>query len=359
MVVEESTGQPVFSRLANERLAIASTTKMMTALLTVERVALTDIFEVADYSAGAAESVAKLKRGEPVSVADLLKATMLASANDAAVTLADGVGGAVDTFVVAMNQRAAEMKLKNTHFSTPVGLDAPGNYSSAVDLAKIAIALRKNAFLKQTVDLPSAVIKVGKKKQTVVNRNNLVGSTPFVDGVKTGHTLDAGYVLVGSGTKHGRTFISVVLGEPSEAARDIDTLALLRYGVDNFTVRNPVRKGKVMASIVVKYRDWTLPLVAASGIRQVAAKSAVYKIKINAPKEVNGPIAKGTRVGTAVIFKDGKRIARIPLLAAREVPGASFPLRFWTSFGKPVPILLFLLAIAGIVFVLVRRRRSS
>ena len=131
------------------------------------------------------------------------------------------------------------MGLKRTRFANPIGLDAPGNHSSALDLARIARRVLANDFLAGTVDMPRARLTTGAHTRIVVNRNRLVARVPSIDGVKTGHTQTAGYVLVGAATRKGARLVSVVLGEPSETARDDDTLALLRYGFSQY-VRTPV-----------------------------------------------------------------------------------------------------------------------
>ena len=136
-------------------------------------------------------------------VRDLLRAVLLPSANDAAATLAVCVGGSRAAFVARMNARARQLGLDHTHFSTPIGLDDAGNYSTAADLARLAIAARGDAFLRQTMDMRSAVLRSGDHLRTVVNRNTLVQEVPWVDGVKTGHTNAAGYILVASGTRDG------------------------------------------------------------------------------------------------------------------------------------------------------------
>ena len=221
IVVEASTGDVVFERNADERRAIASTTKLMTALLAVETAPLDDVLTVAPYDAGAAESLAGLREGERITVRDLVRGLMLASGNDAAVTLAVGVSGSVDAFVRDMNARARELGLRDTTFTNPVGLDEGRNRSSPRDLARLARVLRRNEFLRRTADLERATIRSGERRLTVVNRNTLVRRVDWVDGFKTGRTNQAGYVLVGSATRRGVTVVSAVMGAPTEAARRV------------------------------------------------------------------------------------------------------------------------------------------
>ena len=163
-------------------------------------------------------------------VSDLMRGLLLESGNDAAVTLAEGVSGSRKEFVSAMNRRARQLGLENTHYANPIGLDQEGNYSSARDLVTLATVLRTNTFFKKIVDSPSGTLKTGVHPRTFKNRNRLVAQYPWVNGVKTGHTRGAGYVLVGSGSRNGIQLISAVLGTPRETARDTTRSALLKWG---------------------------------------------------------------------------------------------------------------------------------
>ena len=147
-----------------------------------------------------------------------------------------------------MNRRAHELGLTHTHYANAIGLDALGNYSSAEDLVKLTLILRRNAFFRAVTNLPRATLRTGSHPRTILNRNLLVRAVPEVNGVKTGHTSTAGYILVGSASKNGITVISVVLDEPSEAARDQDSLALIRYGLSRYHRATPVRKGEAFAT---------------------------------------------------------------------------------------------------------------
>jgi D-alanyl-D-alanine carboxypeptidase (penicillin-binding protein 5/6) len=241
ILVEPQTQDVVYAKHANMRRPIASTTKLMTALLTLEHARLNDVFTAAPYSPAPGESLMNLRAGERLTVADLLRGLLIVSANDAAVTLATDVAGSQKAFVRLMNRRARELGLHDTHYANPVGLDAPGNYSSAADLVKLALVLRQRPFFRATTNMPTATLHSGSRVRRLVNRNFLVRSVPFVNGVKTGHTNTAGYVLVGSATRNGVTLLSAVLADPSEGARDNDSLRLLRYGLSRYHRITPVR----------------------------------------------------------------------------------------------------------------------
>jgi serine-type D-Ala-D-Ala carboxypeptidase (penicillin-binding protein 5/6) len=351
-VIEARSGDELYGRNANAREAIASATKLMTALVTLEHVHRLGVtFAQNGYRSAAEDSQIGLSPGERMSVRDLLTALMLPSADDAAEDLAYNVGHrSVARFVGMMNARARQLGLVHTHYSTPIGLDTPGNYSSASDLVKLARYLLKTSpFFKHVVGLKTAVLHTGNHVRTVVNRNDLVAKVPWINGVKTGHTLQAGYVLVGSGTKNGMTLISAVIGTPSEAVRDASTLSLLNYGFANYGVRTPVHRGEVLARPSVKGRDkLRVRVIAAATFRRIFARTARLHLRVNVPQELTGPLGRHARVGTVVVLNRGMVIKRVPLVVARAVPGPSSPLGGLGFVTRPFTLvsLLVLLAVA-------------
>ncbi|HEX5146927.1 MAG TPA: hypothetical protein VFV85_07890, partial [Conexibacter sp.] len=269
-VFEASTGMPLFGRNAGQRELIASTTKMMTVLVAVSSLPIDKVCTAPPYYATPLESQIGLQAGERMSVADLLRAALLPSANDAAAALAVCAAGSRGAFVARMNRRAAALGLRHTHFSTPVGLDDPENYSTAADLARLAIADRENPFLRHAMNLPRATLHTGAHPRAIVNRNDLVLDVPWVDGVKTGHTNAAGYILAASGTQHGTTYVAVVLGDPSEGTRDADALALLKWAFASHRVATPVTRGAVYARPAVEHRtEDHVDVVATRSVREV------------------------------------------------------------------------------------------
>ena len=233
LVVEASTGDVAYAKAPNRRREIASATKLMTALLTLERTKPSTVYRAVRYRALPAESKINLRPGEKMTVADLMRGLLIESANDAAATLAERVAGSRAAFVKAMNVRAQQLGLKDTHYANPIGLDAPDNYSSARDLVRLTLRLRAFDFFRRTVAREQVTLRSGDRPRTLENRNGLV-RLPQVNGVKTGHTQQAGYVLVGSGRQRGITLISVVLGAPSVAARESDTRRLLAWAFNRY-----------------------------------------------------------------------------------------------------------------------------
>ena len=355
-----ATHQLLYGVKAQRRVAIASTTKLMTALVVLQHVhRLSTMFTQNGYTSAAVDSQIGLAPGERMSVHDLLLALMLPSADDAAEDLAFNVGhGSVARFVGMMNAEARMLGLRHTHYATPIGLDTPGNYSSAADLVKLAdYDMTHSRYFARIVALPRATLYSGSHVRTVVNRNDLVGRYPWIDGIKTGHTLDAGYVLVASGHRGGMALISAVLGTDSEASRDDNTLALLGYGGANFRVWTPVSKGQLMARPTVKEQSNLHPTVtAAAGYSRILPRSARVRVSVALPHQLIGPLPAQSVVGTATVT-DGKRVlARIPLVLNQRLPAVSGLTRAARFVTQPLALLV-LAGVAGGAALLVRNVR--
>jgi D-alanyl-D-alanine carboxypeptidase (penicillin-binding protein 5/6) len=358
ILVEPATGDVVFQRNAAQPRSIASTTKLMTVLLTLEHTKLSNTMVAVRYHPLPAESVIGLRAGERLTVADLLRGVLIASANDAAATLATRIGGSERAFVAMMNRRARELRLTHTHYVNPIGLDGPDNHSSAEDLVKLTLILRRDAFFRAVTDLPRATLKSGAHERTIVNRNTLVREVPEVNGVKTGHTINAGYVLVGSATKRGVTVISAVLGDPSEAARDADSLALIRYGLERYHRVTAVRRGQALTTVKLAHRDERVQLVATRTVTRTARRGEHLPIALqNVPSELDGPLPAGTRVGTILVRWRGHTVARVPLVTRRPITAASVLQRGDDLLGRTLTVvILSAVALASLQLVLLRRR---
>lgn len=354
IMVEASTGDVLFAKAADKRRAIASTTKLMTALLVLEGSKPGTLLPAARYRALPVESKIGLRPGERLTVADLLRGLLVGSANDAAVTLAEGVGGSRAAFVRAMNKRAGELGLKGTRFANPIGLDAPNNYSTARDLARLTLRLRRFAFFRRTVARPSVTLRSGDRPRTISNRNKLV-ALPEVNGVKTGHTRGAGWVLIGSGTKRGVTLVSVVLGSAGEAGRQADTRKLLTWGFGRYRRVRPVEPGEVLARVPIRYRRGAeLALVTERSRRRLVVRvdERLRRCALHAPSEVEGPIRRGQRLGSVDICRGKTRVARVALVASAAVPAAGAGQQTKDWFTRPFSLLVIVLAgIAGTVLV--------
>jgi serine-type D-Ala-D-Ala carboxypeptidase (penicillin-binding protein 5/6) len=357
IVIDGRNGEVMFAKRAGARREIASTTKLMTALLTLERARPSEVFRAADRRPAAVESQIGLRRGERMRVADLFEALMLESANDAAETLAEGISGSQARFVAAMNRRARQLGLSSTSYANPIGLDDPDNYSTARDLARLTFDLMRLPRFARVVDTPVAQLESGARPREVENRNTLIGAYPFVNGVKTGHTTQAGYVLVGSARSGiGGRVISVVMGEPSEAGRDADTLKLLRWGLSRFHRVRVLKPNRVIARSDVEYFDERTDLVPRRGLAVTVRAGERVTRRVRAPDQLSGPIPAGRRVGSVTVSVDGERVGREALVTAADVPDAG-TLRVLTSvLGVPLTVLALVAILLVVALVILRLR---
>src|SRR4051794_5625880 len=358
ILVEPATGDVIFQRDANRPREIASTTKLMTVLLTLERTKLSQTMTAVPYHPLPAESVIGLRAGERLTVADLLRGVLLASANDAAATLAARVGGSRERFVRLMNRRARQLGLRDTHYANPIGLDEAGNHSSAEDLVKLTLILRRNRFFRALTNRPTATLRTGSRQRTVLNRNLLVRQVRVVNGVKTGHTSTAGYVLVGSATRNGVTVVSAVLGDPSESARAAASLPLLRYGLGRYHRVRATRRGATYATAKLAHRDQRVALVATRTVRRTVRRGERITTRIlGAPRQLDGPLPAGARVGTIEVRWRGHPVDRVALVTARAVSVASVTQRAGGLISRTLVVLAAaVLALGSLQVVLLRRR---
>jgi len=362
VLISQDTGQQLYGQNSSAQLAIASTTKLMTALVTLQHASMNQAFTYPGYPLSSADSQIGLARGERMTVKDLFVAMMLPSADDAAYDLAYNVGhGSVARFIAMMNADAQRLGLTHTHYSTPIGLDTPGNYSSASDLVKLTgYLLGHYPLFAQVVGEPSAVLHSGSRVRDVVNRNDLVARYPWIHGVKTGHTADAGYVLVGSARQNGMTLISAVLGTSSETARDQNTLSLLGWGFQNFRLAKPVSKGHVLARPSVPDQPGLHALVAAAAtLRSVIPRTARVTIKVHLRRSLAGPLARGTRVGRAVVFAAGRRIGEVPVRLAKAIPAVSTLTRVERFITRGSTLVLLVVLVFSVAVLVGRRRQQD
>jgi D-alanyl-D-alanine carboxypeptidase (penicillin-binding protein 5/6) len=361
LVIEASTGDVAYSKKAGERRSIASATKLMTALLTLEEARPSEEFRAIRYNALPAESKINLQPGEKMTVADLLRGLLIESANDAAATLATRIGGSEAAFVRQMNARAEKLGLENTHFANPIGLDQAGNYSTARDLVRLTLRLRAFDFFRRTVARERVTLRTGNRPRTLENRNTLV-RLPVVTGVKTGHTQQAGYVLIGSGRKNGITLISAVLGAPSVAAREADTRKLYAWAFKRYQRVRAISPGEVLARAPIKYRRGAeLSLVVGDTMRRFVIRRGQHlrRCGLRVPTEVSGPIARGDKLGEVDVCKGKKKLATLPVVASADVPAASLAVKTKDRFTSPWILLLVVLVGLGCTLGLSRLRRRG
>lgn len=352
IVIDARSGDVLASHAARRHLAIASTTKLMTAYVAMRELPLDKVVRAAPYSPIYGESLLGLRAGERVSVHDLLYGLILVSGNDAAHTLAVAAAGSQAHFVRQMNRYAAALGLADTHYANPIGLDQRGNYSSAADLATLARKLLRQPAFAKIADSESALLRSLRPPRRIETLNDLLYMAPWATGVKTGHTFDAGYVLVGSGQKKGVSLVSAAIGAPTEETRFSDNLALLEWGFSQYRRRLPVRAGQELAEPEVRYSGGHLPLRATRSLQVGVRRGQGVEVRVRAPQEVEGPIRRGARLGAATVFVAGRKAGTVPLAAGRKVAEASSFDRarsFVADNSIPIAIVIFVILMTGLV----------
>lgn len=361
IVVDAGDGAVLASHAAEERLPIASTTKLMTAYVAMKDLGPQKVVRAAPYEPIYGESLLGLRTGERVSVHDLIYGLMLVSGNDAAHTLAVAAAGSEAEFVGQMNRYAAALGLANTHYANSIGLDQRGNYSTAADLSTLARRLLRIPAFARIVDTRSALLRSMRPPRRIENSNHLLEMAPWVTGVKTGHTFDAGYVLVASGERDGVSLVSATIGAPTEEARFLENLELLEYGFSQYRRRHPIRAGQGLAEPEIRYSGGQLPLRAERSLQVGVRRGQRLDLRVRAPEEVEGPVRRGARLGTATVFVGGRRVGAVGLRAGRAVPEASLFDRVRATVADnsiPIGIALFVILILG-VFLLGRLARRN
>jgi D-alanyl-D-alanine carboxypeptidase (penicillin-binding protein 5/6) len=344
-LIDARTGEVLVSHAGTRHLPIASTTKLMTAYAALHELPLDRRVRAAPYQAEYGESLLGLRPGQQISVRDLLYGLILRSGNDAAYDLARAAAGTESRFVAEMNRYAAALGLADTHYANPIGLDQPGNYSSARDLATLTQHLLRIPAFARVAAARSAVLRSVKPRRRITTINELLRMKPWATGVKTGHTFGALYVLVGSGRRKGVELISVAIGAPTDEDRFADNIDLLDYGFAQYKRRRPVREGADLADPSIRYAGGELPLRAARTVAAGIRPDQQLTVAVRAPREVEGPIRRYAALGTATVFVDGLRAAVVPLRAARAVPSASALDRVRSFAGDNLAWLVVLLSV--------------
>ncbi len=317
VVVADSNGTVLYSLNADKRRAIASITKIMTAILTLEHTRPQRKIQVKGSAPGIGESTFNLQTGERLRVRELLTAALVQSANDAAWALATYVGhGSVKRFVRLMNERAAELGLTNTHYARPDGLDAKGAYSTATDTLAIAREAMKTPLFRKIVRTKAGVV-AGRQLYVW---NDLLRTYPGTIGVKTGHTDKAGWSEVAAAKRDGQILYTVVLGSPSRYRRNKDLAALLDWGFTHYARVRVVDPAREYALARVPYSDELVPLFAEHGATAVVRLGHPLVEKVTAPAEIDPPVSFGEAVGEIKVYDGDRLVARRPLIAAQSVP---------------------------------------
>jgi serine-type D-Ala-D-Ala carboxypeptidase (penicillin-binding protein 5/6) len=260
----------------------------------------------------------------------LIKGALIQSANDAADALALSVSPSFPAFAVLMNEKARQLGLTGSNFVRPDGLDAPGEYSTARDVAQLAIDAMKVPIIRDTVRDKTATISGDR---TLHTWNDLLGVLPGVFGVKTGHTDEAGWCQVAALRGQGVTIYAVILGSPDEAQRDSDLEAMLEWGLNQFRVVDAISNVRVYAHVGLPYGKTPLALVARSSLLTVARIGLPLQERVVAPRKISLPVTAGEVLGRVSVYAGTKLVGQRPLVAARSVvePGVAGRVGFYAQ----------------------------
>lgn len=332
IMIEASTGEILFQKNANEKLAPASMTKMMSMLLIMEEIEKGNLkydeeITASENASSMGGSQIFLQAGEKMTVTEMLKGIAIASGNDATVAMAERIAGSEEAFVKKMNSRAKELGLKNTNFVTSTGLDADNHYSSAYDMALIAKELVKHEkILEFTGTYEEYLRKNSKNPFWLVNTNKLVRFYQGVDGLKTGFTNIAGYCLTATAKKDNMRLITVVMNEPDSAKRSSDTSKMLDYGFNVYMVKNIIDENTTLSKVKVELGEkFTTDIVSKETITILSKKSdkernITYETQID---KIVAPIKRGDIVGKINILEDGKVISTIDATIKENIDKAN------------------------------------
>ena len=328
-LMEASSGRMLYSKSAFEAAPLASVTKVMTLLIVCEAldsgsISLDDEVMVSAYAASMGGSQVFLEEGERISVEDLIKCAVIASANDASVALAELVAGSERAFVDMMNRRAAELGLKNSHFENTTGLDdtVSEHYSCPSDIAVMSRALISHDIILKYSSIWQDTIRDGEF--TLTNTNRLVRYYDGCNGLKTGSTDKAGYCVSATAKRGNMQLIAVVMGAESRDARNEDARALLDYGFASFALYE--RQSEYLEDArVIRGKDVSVPLYTEY-FSTVIPKSQISRVELHyqIPESIDAPILSGATVGKVIYTVDGEQIGECAIYTGTNVEAINF-----------------------------------
>lgn len=336
LLLEEDTGTILYEQNSHEALPPASVTKVMTLLLIYEgerdgKFDWTDTVQVSEHAASMGGSQVFLEEGETQTAADMTKSIAIASANDAAVAMAEFLAGSEEAFVQKMNERAKELGMEDTNFVNACGLDTEGHVSSAYDIALMSRELMENfpEIKEYTTTWQDSIIhktRRGKETFGLTNTNKLIQWYDGATGLKTGSTGNALYCLSGTAERDGMGLIAVVMAAPDYKVRFREVMQLLDYGFANYAIEKGREKGYAMGEVPVeKGMTDTVEAVVAEEISVLVpkGKEAQWETKTELLPAVSAPVEAGTKVGELVYLRDGEEVGRVELTAGENVEKAN------------------------------------
>ena len=329
VLMDAQTGRVLYEKEANQQSLIASTTKIMTALVVCEQCNVLDRVRIPKEAVGIEGSSMYLQTGEVLTVQELLYGMMLHSGNDAATALAIYCGGTVEGFAQLMNDKAHRLGMENSHFENPHGLDSPGHYSTAADMARLTAYAMDNPIFAKTVS--TKTVTVGQR--SLRNHNKLLWQVAGADGVKTGYTKAAGRILVSSACRQGRRLVAVTINAPSDWQ---DHKTLIEQGFSDFTLCHIVSQGDCLGTVeIAGGEEFCAELIAAEAFDYPLAEYEKVSLQLPQPGFVYAPVARNQQASYAYICIDGKAVGKVPLVYGRTVEQTKEKkLSFWDKLFR-------------------------
>ena len=324
--VDAITGRVLYARSAEEQALIASTTKMMTALVVCEQCNVLSRYRIPKEAVGIEGSSMYLREGEVLTVQELLYGLMLSSGNDAAVALACFCGGNPSDFVELMNDKARVLGLSGTHFANPNGLDAKDHYSTAKDLAALAAYAMDNPIFAKTVSTKT----VSAGGRALRNHNKLLWMVEGAEGVKTGYTKAAGRALVSSASREGRRIIAVTLDAPDDWN---DHKKMLEEGFSQYRVRRVLSKGQEVGFVPVVGGEGKVRLLSDRDFDYALSETDRPQLALAGQNFVYAPVETGEEAGFAYVMLNGKAVGKIPLVYGETVNQTEVKNHWWERLG--------------------------
>ena len=325
ILIEASSGKVIYEKNINKEVSVASMTKMVAQIIILEeiekkRIKWTDIVTVSRNASEMGGSQIYLEEGEKITVEDLMKGISLASGNDATVAMAEYISGSEEKFVKRMNNKVKELGLKHTHFTNCTGLDDKGHYSSSYDMSVIARELVVNhpKILNFSSIYEDYLRENTDKKFWLVNTNKLIAQYEGTDGLKTGHTDNAGYCLAATSKRNNVRLIAIVLGEKESKVRNKETISLLDYGFNNIKVKTLKKKGSLISrKLVTKANPNYIDIILKNDLNVVqdVDNNTKYKYDISIDN-ITVPLKANTVIGEIKVLNKSKVIAREELVTA-------------------------------------------
>lgn len=321
IVVNMSTGRVLFSKKADKRRPMASTTKIMTATITLQSVPLDKKVTISHDAAVAWDEKPFLREGDVLTVEQLLSCMLVHSSNGSAIALAQAVAGSTEAFVAKMNAKAEELGMSDTHYMNPNGLDTDGHYSTAANISVLARYAMQNAEFRKLVSQKSYTLVIPGRTEPIVfdSTNKLMLRADWVNGIKTGLTPKADQCLVASGTKDGVTMVSVVLGQPSTDVCWDESQSLLEYGLSQYKHVTFLKSGVTVAEATVPYSSEKLHLVTKGSLEMDLFKEDEVAASVRIDKQLTLPVRAGQKFGTIVLSMRGQTVGSVDLIADKSV----------------------------------------